>query len=404
MGKAIIIILAGFLIIFNLATDGIRKTGRTAEARLYSEYETAMVKNIANGGINIALYKISQNRDWNSGLNNTPLGWGTVTVSVTPRPDISEFTLQITSTAQFNGAVDSVITVLNAIELSNRFSRFAYFSDYEPTIYFYSADSLFGPVHTNGHFHMTGTPVFNGMVSSVSPTYATMNYTNPEFNGGTNFGRSAIDLPTNLDELRDAAITGGHVVTGNNLYLEFLDNGTYNYKIGSGSWFNNSLSSINGVIDCDRDIYVSGTVNGKVTVVSGDDIFITDDIVYSDDPLANPASDDILGLVALDDIKVKDNPQNRILCKIDACMFTIGGSFKAENIYFTPQGRLEILGGVVQDTRGAVGKLNPTSGFDKYYQYDERLEFEYPPFYPIAPDALSGLNKKVELEILYWVE
>jgi hypothetical protein len=51
------------------------------------------------------------------------------------------------------------------------------------------------------------------------------------------------------------------------------------------------------------------------------------------------------------------------------------------------RGSLSLLGGIQQDTRGAVGAFNQstgnlTSGYSKNYTFDQRLSQVNPPFYP----------------------
>jgi len=405
MGKSIIIYVTGFMTIFALQLRNMGDTGNYAAMNLYSGYENIMAGNIANSGAEYALAKITQLGSWYDGLDNQAFADGTVNVTVTDRPDMGSGVLEIASYAAYGNAFDSTRVFLTAQIISDRFSRFSYFSNTEPVIWFYSQDTLFGPVHTNGQFHMTGTPVFYGLVSSVSSDYAENGYTAPRFFGGTDFGRNPIELNPDFTELQQAAFGDGHLYQGSTLYIEFTGDTTYRYRTGYfGSWNTRDLPD-NGVIACDRDIYVEGTLDGQVTIVSWDDIFITDDILYADDPETNPESEDVLGLVAYDDVIVKDNSANRGGCTIQAAILAKDGSFKAENIYFSPSGRLELYGGIVQERRGAVGALgSPPTGFEKYYKYDERMELIYPPYYPVASGSLDNLDRKAYVKIISWIE
>ena len=65
-----------------------------------------------------------------------------------------------------------------------------------------------------------------------------------------------------------------------------------------------------GVIYVDGDVAVSGVVRGKVTLVSKDDILIVDDLVQHTDPGANACGQDLLGLVAHDEVAIADNTLN----------------------------------------------------------------------------------------------
>ncbi len=404
MGKSIMIFIAGFLIIAGIQIRNMNTTVRFTRSGLYAGYEKIMAANISNSGLEFAISKLTQNPDWRAGLNDLSFSGGRLTVTVLERPDISEYALEINSYSAFNGTPDSSNVLLTAVPVSNRFSRFSYFSNTEPTIWFYSLDTLHGPVHTNGQFHMSGTPVFYGLVSSSSSTYATLGYTDPQFHGGTNFGRESIELEPDMSELQYAAQNGGHLYLNNTLYIKFRNDGSYEYRTGAyGSWQTAALPT-NGVISSNRSIYVEGVVNGSVTLATTGSIYVTNDLEYADDPEINPESDDILGLVALNDIVVKDNPENRIECRIQAVMLARNGSFKAEYTYFQPAGRLKVYGGIVQERRGAVGRMtSPPSGFKKYYRYDERMETLFPPFYPVAGGAVSNLTRKAIVEIICWI-
>ncbi len=137
-----------------------------------------------------------------------------------------------------------------------------------------------------------------------------------------------------------------------------------------------------------RNIYVKGTVNGQVTVYTRRKIYITNDIVYAEDPRENPASDDVLGLLARKNVIVKDNAPNRDDCIIHASIMSVQGSFTVENYdQGSPRGTLHVLGGIIQETRGPVGTFSwwgPATGYQKDYQYDSRLLAMAPPYFPVS--------------------
>ena len=62
---------------------------------------------------------------------------------------------------------------------------------------------------------------------------------------------------------------------------------------------------------------------------------------------------------------------------IDASIFCQNGGFGAENYSTRPvSGNINLLGGIQQNVRQAVGTFNSygiTSGFNKRYMYDKRL-------------------------------
>ncbi len=403
MGRAIIILLTGFIMILSGYRGNMRDSATISAAGAYEFYSEKQTKLVAESGARVALTKLALEPEWRDELLDVAIAGGTADIRAIDRADIGADVVQVHAVGEFNGSEDSINVVFSVIEPSERFSRYSYFSNREDNIWFYSADTLSGPVHSNDQFNMTGAPVFYGLVSSVSSTYNTLGWTSPNFYGGTDFGRSSIDLSPDFTALWDAAFDGGHFVLNNTLYLRFQNDGTYQFKVGSGgSWQSQSIPA-NGVIASNRNIYVEGTINGKVTVATTKSVYVTNDIIYSDDPIANPDSEDVLGLVAFENVIVQDNSDNRDQVRIHATILVRDGSFRAENIDFTPSTRLELLGGIVQEVRGPVGMLgSPPSGFKKFYQYDDRLEYIYPPFYPVAGGALEGSQSKAKITILYW--
>ncbi len=148
----------------------------------------------------------------------------------------------------------------------------------------------------------------------------------------------------------------------------------------------------NGVILGGQDVNVQGTVDGQLTIASyTDDIYIQDNIFYENPnitPGQGTTSNDVLGLVAEDNVFIADNAANNNHCVVHASIFTRSGSFLAENLTGRPvSGELHVRGSIVQDTRGDVAKFSGQTlqkGFYKRYRYDDRLadaNFR-PPYYP----------------------
>lgn len=403
MGRAIILIMSGFIMIFTGYKTSIQQTANETAANSVLRYSRKQARYIAESGVNAVLTQLRLDPYYRGIKTSVPVGGGFVDITVIDRNDLGDYTVEVKSVATYFGTVDSAAVVIDLIPLSDRFSLYSYFSNSEDGIWFYSSDTLSGPVHTNGRFNMTGTPVFYGHVSSVSPTYDTFGPTDPRFLGGTDFGSEEILLSPDFSDLQSAAQAGGHLVLNNKLYLRFLDDGTYDYKIGStGSWQNTPIPQ-NGVIAGNKDIFVEGTVKGQVTISTTASIYIVNDILYSRDPLVYPDSEDIVGLVAGENVTIQDNPANRQGCTIHASILAKNGSFRAANINFYPTARLEIFGGIIQEHRGAVGRLGgPPSGFEKFYEYDERLEYLYPPFFPVAPGSTVNTVRTADIEVKYW--
>jgi hypothetical protein len=173
-----------------------------------------------------------------------------------------------------------------------------------------------------------------------------------------------------------------------------------------------------GVIYVKGTVGLSGVLRGDVTLYSPDVVVILDDLRYSSDPSApNPPKPclDILGIIAGDSVVVADNalntPQNiknggTLYQSFDDTPDTyIHGvimalnSFGVQNYDQDPtngmacqtntsgRGCLYLTGGLIQDTRGAVGTSTTSSppnvtGFVKRYSYDRCAVMNPPPYFP----------------------
>ena len=162
-----------------------------------------------------------------------------------------------------------------------------------------------------------------------------------------------------------------------------------------------------GVIHVEGKVAVSGVVRGRVTVAASDDIVIADDLTYSIDP-SSGSCEDIVGLFAGGDVIVADTPINAPWRRwgndgfnsfddtrdefIHAFVLTLNvftvenyqtGATNWEYCQGTRAGRgcLYLTGGIIQETRGAVG-LSNGSGYIKRYSYDPCGASQPPPYYP----------------------
>jgi hypothetical protein len=159
----------------------------------------------------------------------------------------------------------------------------------------------------------------------------------------------------------------------------------------------------------DGDVYVSGTLNGKVTVASDNYVYATGDITYKD------RSNDLLGLVGNNGVFVWNPMQNQsytydgsmqsyktvdgtgtaLLPKnreIDAAILSPAHTFMVQNYNLgTPRGALTLFGSIAQNYRGTVARTRGSSvvtGYAKNYAYDGRLITVPPPYY-LKPTTAS---------------
>ncbi len=401
MGRFSIILVVGFTIVAGSMKMNLTRLGRDANQISNDRYEEAAARQSTNSAINLCLYELNQDFTWRDGFSQQSLGCGQFDATITDNSSdstlgLDELRITINGSYGFGNAFADVEIRKSA------FSEFAYFTNNEPPIYFISGDTMRGPIHTNGQFHIWGDPVFYGYVSMHANNY--YGWGDPEFKAGVNFGCDEITLPLDLSILIGRAESGG-VSFDNETHIEFLNDGTFNWATTrpETTWAGHSVVSIvqtpisgnttiegtNGVIATKNgeDISVKGTVNGQVTVLSDGDILIEDDILYHEDPLTNPTADDMLGLISRNDIILLDNAANQNNCTIHATLMALNESFYVENYSGgSPRGVLTILGGLVQDERGPVGTFGYSgirSGYQKNYVYDQRFMTKAPPFYPV---------------------
>lgn len=394
MGRLSLILVVSFAIIAGGLKLNHSRLSREAQQISNEQYLEAATRNITTSTVNLCLQELGQSFGWKTGFSNVSIGCGSGSASVEDATDDSTIEwnqVKITATGSYMGKTHNAVVTVR----QTPYSEFAYFTDSEPPIYFVTGDTLLGPIHTNGQFHMWGNPVFYGLVSSVGNHWVGAG--NPQFKAGTNFGCEEIPLPVDMSIIQGKAQSGGILFQGET-NIEFQSDGTFDWEVfhivsktpvvdSSGTI---DIDATNGVIASSNsaDIHLKGTLDGRVTVLSDANIWIEDDIVYVADPLTDPNSDDILGLIAMEDVIVADNAANNQDCQIYATIMALDKSFKVDNYGAgRPRGTLTVVGGIIQKMRGPVGTAwwNGTirSGFQKHYTYDMRFKSNAPPFYPI---------------------
>jgi hypothetical protein len=252
---------------------------------------------------------------------------------------------------------------------------------------------LEGPVHSNSQIHIYGSPVFQGIVTSTATSfyYYPGVPSNPTFNKGYELGVTPIDMDKykNLQKLETLAISGG-LRLNTDSRIELNSNGTLTYWLRTGgSWSSPVTLALpaNGVLYIDGNAMVSGTLNGRITIVAENSMEIPSDITYVDPP-TSPQCNDVLGLVAGSSIEVTKSSPSGSNLEIDGVLMAFDQSFGVRNFRTIPvMGELTVWGGIIQNYRGPVGTFNPStgqqaSGFSKDYRYDTRLVNNPPPYFP----------------------
>ncbi len=338
--------------------------------------------------------------------NAVQLGAGTYTVTIDP--DDANPTTYIKKYKLIS--VGDVGNVQRTIEIEMQmtsFNKFAYLTgDEGGTIWFKSGDVIEGPMHSNDQISITQSPVFMGKVTSSANSFNQGNPFNPDFQSGYQLGVPPMIFPTQQEVLDNywASNTDPPDLIidarfGKDASIEFNPDGTLTYNIwryqGSKKKYiaENivvNVADVNGFIYVRGDVWLEGTLDGVVTILSTDDMRITDNLVYDcSDAAGIPASDcdDMLGLISLKEMIVADNTANRTDVIINASILTLDDSFTVENYYSgSPRGTLTIWGSLSQKVRGPVGTFSywGGTGYDKDYHYDTRFVDTPPPYFPVT--------------------
>jgi hypothetical protein len=279
----------------------------------------------------------------------------------------------------------------------NSFTLFAWMTDFEGNVFWITGDTVWGRVHSNGTLHMNGSPVFYEKVttSKLMDPRPGKGANKAVFKNGYETGVAEIEFPTDFSEIIAAAGSGGRAY-GADVWVDLYPGSSSNndgyalVRSSAGGAVIDSFSlnggGFNGVILGTNQVTVRGTVDGQLSIAALNDVRIDDDVVYADRDVST--SDDLLGLIAEDDVIVNDNIANQTNCVIDGSIFTRTGSFTVENYNSgSPRGNLHVLGSIVQKERGLVATYSGSdlnTGYYKRYRYDERLsDLNFrPPYFP----------------------
>ncbi len=189
-------------------------------------------------------------------------------------------------------------------------------------------------------------------------------------------------------------------------------------------------SGARGVIDVVGTVGISGLLVGRVTLHTTGSVVILDDVRYGTNPATTGRCVDVLGLLSEKDVVVADNMLNdqtdawaaaspsdqwQLLddtkdLTVHAVVMAMNTSFRVQNYdqgrttgnpcNGTERGRgcLALLGGIIQEARGAVTQFTATSGtgYIKQYTYDRCANLRPPPYFPTTGRYLD--NRYMEID------
>lgn len=392
-GKATLLVIAGFSMVFLVISQNFGSITNRSVDNYVNYFNETISHSIAVSGANLAANKIYIDPAWVVGFNNVTYQSGKLDVSVNvidPFQNIRE----IVSIGQFNGLTTTVKVTL----APSKFSKFAYYSVSEGgTIWWTGSDTVWGPFHTQDYMRVYRHPVFYGKASTKRKLvyYTSQSKDKPYFFGGYEQGVD-LPLPTNgVDVIEPIADDDGLKFSGQDTVYMTFDKDSLRYRFSYSSTDSVIFlpdASPNGVIFAKNSVVrLKGVVKGQYSVVSSGSsgegkIFLDDDIVFNEDPRTNPNSTDLLGIIAKNEVLITDNVPNSNDINIHASIYAETGGFGAENYSSRPVGgNINLLGGIIQHTRRAVGTFSwygISSGYAKRYKYDDRLMIASPPAFP----------------------
>jgi hypothetical protein len=316
-----------------------------------------------------------------------------------------------------------------------------------------TGDSVDGPFHTNDQLLVLGSPSWLGRAttSMADGTYydAVANRScrgrnnpsgcssDPSFAQGLTF-RSPMTLPPSNNQIKaeaDPALSGEGCMYVGATFIRFLSDGSATIRSNrtddpsaSKCPTNGTMTSLpaNGVIyvrsanasesclssaphpynlsadvtpynNCAGDVFVEGTLDGRLTLAAENNIVISDHIRYAGG--RGPGTDDMLGLVANNFVQImhpiNDGDQNLNYLpggrrfdgpQIDAAILSVEHSFLVQNHnkgapFDDPINVYGTIGQLYRGPVGTIGGSTITHGYAKDYEYDPRLEFVSPPHF-----------------------
>jgi len=405
MGKLSLFLVLSFSILYIILGSSSSKLSTRTVENMADYNAKTVAHNIAVSGTNIACNQLFLNSSWDEGFSNIDFENGSFSASIQVI-DAWRNIRKLTTVGSYGG----INKTIEVIFQPSKFSIFAYYSMSEGgTIWWTGNDTIWGPFHTQDYMRVHQHPVFFGKATAKKSLiyFTDKSSDEPRFFGGFEQGVD-LPLPTDgLDPMKTSAQSDGLFFTGkDSVYITFKEDSLkFRYQYDSKDsvvylptaapgrviFAENAIIRLKGVVKGQYSIACSGTL-GKGT------IYLDDDIVYKTNPIINTNSTDVLGIVAENSVLITNNSPNLSDININASIYCEDGGFGAQDYKTRPKsGNINLIGGIIQNTRLAVGTFDKSgikTGFAKRYRYDERFMIVSPPLFP----GTGGL------EIVSWFE
>ena len=299
---------------------------------------------------------------------------------------------------------------------------YQYVTNFELTVFndriwFWSSDTLDGPVHSNDFIKIKHAPQFYGQVSTSQANFI-LDQPSPHFEFEPIFNAPPVEFPQDLSNIRGCATPwipsqNGHKIT----WIRMLgDQGIDIFQYPAGTPRNDSLyehlrppqPDQRLMMFIDGDVEVEGTLVGQLTIGCSGNMYLLDDCVYEGaGPFGQFDEDEMthkLGLASEQNIFIRNTIRNgrnngldgnwddldRHSIVITAALVALNESFTFEqqnddwDRYQGPEpderGFVYLKGSLAQYRRGYVHRRNHEgTGYYKSYKYDHRFTEDGPP-------------------------
>lgn len=402
MGRTSIYMVMGMTTIFLFFGRTMTDVATESIDNAVEYYENTQRYNISVAGANLACNHIFLDNTWRDGFTDMEFNDGLINVTLY---DSVSGKVMVTSTGTYQSQTHTVKVLL----APSTFAKFAMYSgNVSAAAKLRDGDTIDGAIHFNNKLVTQGEPVFieKATMGSLQTTAGT-----PKFLGGY---QSGVNIPfpdykPSADAIKAAASSGGLYQSGGELWLNFLSDGTVQTKASSGAAWSapQSLATIapNGMI-CINDgaLHVQGTLKGQLSIASTvttgvtpsatvGSTFIESNLQYATDPLTNPASTDMLGLVSAGDLSFEVTP-----IRVDGSLFTDNNATLGSGLpNVMPPKQIKIVGSfITRDINSTDFGTGSGKGANFYMKYDSRIETMPPANFPFPATA--------SFEVLSWFE
>lgn len=385
-GKATLVLISGMIIILMVYHQKMGNITTKAGENYIEYYSKEVARQMAVSGVNIAATRVYRYGSWNITKSYSYAGGTLQTIVLSDTSGVD--TVKLGSVANYKGYVDTVVAYFGFLsEEGTPYTKYVWFTHHENGVSWKPGDEVWGPLHTNGTLNHQNdkTIIFHDKVTAGKGISAPPKNAKTKFLGGYEVG---VFLPevTSINTLINGATSGGYKFPSSTdtMKIKFKSDGKVVVYQNSTALYPEPGTPIytlapNGAIYSGGPVVIlGGVVNTTamgLTVGSGNNMLLADQVVYANDPESNPNSDDLLGLVSWNDI-VLDN-STKIDWKLQAALMAVNGSMTAVDM--NKNGTLNYYGSVYQQDRGNAKMFQ---SFTKKYKHDPRLATNPPPYYP----------------------